>query len=104
MTDRASTGGRRSRLSKRVLRAWAWLAGAVALAMPLGALAAHPKITSHAAPRPVVVQKLVRRVIVLSPKKQPSQPRVVYVGGGSTTGGAAPASPPTTTTGGSGVP
>jgi hypothetical protein len=106
MTDRARTAApRRPRLSKRALRAWAWLAGAAALSAPLGALAAHPKVTTtHAAPRPVIVQKVLRRVIVVSPRKQPSQPEIVYVSGGTSAGGGAPAPAPTTTTGGSGVP
>lgn len=105
MTDRARTAPRRPRLSRRALRAWAWLAGAAALAAPVGALAAHPKVTTtHAAPRPVIVQKVLRRVIVVSPRKQPSQPRIVYVSGGTSTGGGASAPAPTTTTGGSSVP
>lgn len=105
MTDGARIAPRQPRLSKRALRAWAWVAGAAALSAPLGAFAAQPKVTTtHAAPRPVIVQKVVRRVIVVSPRKQPSKPEIVYVSGGTSTGGGAPAPAPTTTTGGSGVP
>ena len=103
MTE-ATPASRRPRLSKRALRLWAWLAGSAALAAPLGALAVQPKVPAeHAAPRPVIVQKVLRRVIVVTPRQQqPSQPRIVYVGSGSSGGGSAPA--PVTTTGGSGVP
>lgn len=105
MTDRAPAT-RRPRLSKRALRAWAWIAGATAVFAPLGALAARPTVpTERAAPRPVIVKKLVRRVIVVSPQQPSSPPRIVYVGGGTSTGGSAPApAPPPATTGGSGVP
>jgi hypothetical protein len=95
---------KRPRLSKRVLRAWAWIAGGVALFAPLGALAAQPKIALRAAAptRPVVIRKVLRRIIVVSPKTNPAPQRIVYVGGGSGGGGSAPA--PVTTTGGSAPP
>ena len=116
MTERVPVPApaRRRRLSRRALRAWAWIAGGVALLAPLGALVAQPKIAtaSIAAPRRVIVKKIVRRIIVISPKATVPPARVVYVGGGSSSsggssvgsssGGAAPA--PVTTTGGSGVP
>jgi hypothetical protein len=94
---------KRPRLSKRVLRAWAWIAGGLALFAPLGALAAQPKIATRAAPtRPVIIRKVLRRIIVVSPKTSPAPQRIVYVGGGSGGGGSAPA--PVTTTGGSAPP
>jgi hypothetical protein len=105
MTERAATP-RRPRLSKRALRAWAWIAGATAVFTPLGALAAQPRVpTERATPRPVIVKKLLRRVIVVAPRQASSPPRIVYVGAGTPTGGTAPApAPPPATTGGSGVP
>jgi hypothetical protein len=99
MTDRAPAP-RRPRLSKRALRAWAWIAGATAVFAPIGALAAQPTIyTERTVPRQVIVKKRLRRVIIVS-HQQTSSPRIVYVGGGASTGGSAPP----TTTGGSGVP
>lgn len=96
---------RRSRLSKRALRAWAWIAGATAVFAPLGLIGAQPKVataSADAGPRTVIVKKTIRRVIVVSPKVNPAPQRVVYVGGGSSGGGTAPA--PVTTTGGSAPP
>jgi hypothetical protein len=96
---------RRQRLSKRALRAWAWIAGATAVFAPLGLIAAQPKMATASAgtqPRTVIVKKTVRRVIVVSPKANPAPQRVIYVGGGSSGGGTASA--PVTTTGGSAPP
>jgi hypothetical protein len=102
MTD-AAAATRRPRLSKRALRAWAWIAGAAAVFAPLGALAVQPRIPSERAdPRPTIVKNLRRRIIVVAPQQRSSPPRVVYVGGGSSAGGSAPAPP--ATTGGSAVP
>jgi hypothetical protein len=92
-------------LSKRALRAWAWIAGATAVFAPLGLIAAQPKMATASAgtqPRTVIVKKTVRRVIVVSPKANPAPQRVIYVGGGSSGGGTASA--PVTTTGGSAPP
>ncbi len=108
MTERApsshAAAPRRQRLSKRTLRAWAWVAGGAALFTPLAALAAQPKVgtTSASAPRPVIIKRVVRRVVVVTAKQPTAPARVVYVGGG--TGGTAPAPAPVTTTGGSTVP
>jgi hypothetical protein len=97
------SASRRPRLSKRALRAWAWVAGGTALFAPLGALAAQrAPSTTVAVPRPVIVKKVLRRVIVVSPQRKAIRPRVVYVGGG--TSGAGSASAPVTTTGGSASP
>jgi hypothetical protein len=96
---------RRPRLSKRALRAWAWIAGGMAVFAPLGLIAAQPKVATASAamqPRTVIVKKTVRRVIVVSPKANPAPQRVIYVGGGSSGGASAPA--PVTTTGGSAPP
>jgi hypothetical protein len=101
----AHGAGRRPRLSKRMLRAWAWIAGGTALFVPLGALSAQPKVatTSAASPgRSVIVKKTIRRVILVSPRTAAIPQRVVYVGGGTSGGGSAPA--PVTATGGSAPP
>ena len=93
-------------MSKRALRTSAWLAGGVALLAPLGAIVAQPKIAAAQAPattRTVIVKRVVRRVIVISPRVTKPATRIVYVGGGSSggssTSAAAPA--PVTSTGGS---
>jgi len=110
MTERASSSHaaapRRQRLSKRTLRAWAWIAGGAALFTPLAALAAQPKVgtTSASAFRPVIINRVVRRIVVVAARQPTSPARVVYVSGGSTGGGTAPAPAPVTTTGGSTVP
>jgi hypothetical protein len=96
---------RRPRISKRMLRAWAWIAGGTALFAPLGALAAQPKVATPSAAsagRPVIVKQTIRRVILVSPRMAASPQRVVYVGGGTSAGGSAPA--PVTATGGSAPP
>jgi hypothetical protein len=104
----------RRRLSKRALRAWAWVAGAATFVSPAVALAVQPKpaTAAHAptrAPRrAVVVRKITRRVIVTQPAR-PSGVRYVVVGGGSSSssssGGGSASQPPApasaTTTGGS---
>jgi hypothetical protein len=97
---------RRQRLSKRTLRAWAWIAGGAALFTPFAALAAQPKVgmISASAPRPVIIKRVVRRVVIVAAKQSTVPARVVYVGGGTTGGGTAPAPAPVTTTGGSTVP
>src|SRR5512132_2216634 len=90
----AHGAGRRPRLSKRMLRAWAWIAGGTALFAPLGALAVQPKVattSSASAGRPVIVKKTIRRVIVVSPRMPAIPRRVGYVGGGTSGGGSAPA-------------
>jgi hypothetical protein len=74
------------------LRAWAWLAGAVALAAPLGALTLQPKVV--AAQAPVVIQKVTRRVVVVGGKAGAQS----KIASGSSAGTAL------TTTGGSAVP
>jgi hypothetical protein len=94
MTERARPAPRRRRLSRRALRTWAWIAGGAALFLPLGALAAQPKVATAAAasrPRPVVV----------APQAKTTPPQIVYTGGGSSSNGGAA---PVTTTGGSGAP
>jgi uncharacterized membrane protein YgcG len=116
----------RRRLSRRALRAWAWVAGLATFASPAAALAVQPKaeVPETARERPcrqiVIHRTVVRRVIVREPAA-PSGVRYVYAGGssgsiasgsssgwvgsgGSTSsgsGGSAPAPAPATTTGGS---
>jgi hypothetical protein len=112
MTDAARTT--RRRLSRRALRAWAWVAGIATFVSPAAALAIQPKPSVAAASatqarRPVVVvRKITRRVIVREPARS-APVRYVYAGGGSGGSGAvassgsapAPAPAPATTTGGS---
>jgi hypothetical protein len=103
---------RRTRLSKRTLRAWAWIAGGAALFTPLAALASQPKVgatTTVSAPRPVIIKRVVHRVVIVSAIQPTAPARIVYAGGGSSSGGstsggtvAAPA--PVATTGGSAPP
>jgi hypothetical protein len=96
-------GGRRPRASKRELRAWAWLAGALAFLAPaavFGAVPKPPQETARASDAPnIVIRKITRRIVISRPAG--SSP-VRYVTGGSTSGasgfGSAPAA---TSTGGS---
>jgi hypothetical protein len=99
----------RRRASKRELRAWAWIAGGLAFAVPWAALGAAPKPPSVQASaadsqRPVViVRKITRRVIVSHPSV-PAPVRYVTApsssnGSGSGTSAAPP--PPATSTGAS---
>jgi hypothetical protein len=102
----------RRRISKRTVRAIAWVAGGAAFLTPLGALAASPRPAVDRAdpPRPrVVVRRITRRVIIVKPA-EPQAPTIRYVGGGSSSastssssGGAVapPPAPPATSTGGS---
>ncbi len=91
------------RLSKRVLRTWAWVAGAAAFFSPWTVLGLSPKPAANAAEgkprRPVViVRKITRRVIIqAAPKTQP----VRYVYAPSSGGSSSSAPAPTTSTGGS---
>jgi hypothetical protein len=107
MTDAAP---KRPRLSRRALRAWAWIAGGIAFFSPWTVLGLSPKPAAGAEvarqPRQlVIVRKITRRVIIQdAPKSQPV--RYVYAAGtpgssasgssGSSSGSSAP-----TTTGGS---
>lgn len=105
MTKHVRQAPRRRRLSRRTLRTWAWIAGGAALFAPLGALAAQPKVATAVAasrPRPVVIHKVLRRVVVVAPQAKTPPPQIVYTGGGSSGGGGGAA--PVTTTGGSGAP
>jgi hypothetical protein len=67
------------RMSKRVLRALAWLTGGAAFAAPWGALALSPK-PMVAAPQPVqqvIIHRIIRHVYTQAPVK--GQPKVKYV-------------------------
>jgi hypothetical protein len=102
---------RRKRLSKGRVRAIAWVAGGATFLTGWGVLGMAPKPASSAGEtptrqrRPVVVHKILRRVIVIDPVPgAPVRSVPVPSAGGGTTGGgvSAPAPrPPTTTTGGS---
>ena len=112
MTDAPA---RRTRLSKGRVRAVAWVAGGATFLTGIGILGVAPKPASSSAPtkqsrvkRPVVVQRIVRRVIVTDPAAD-APVRVVPgpVSSGGSSGGSASggtssvAPPPATTTGGS---
>jgi hypothetical protein len=88
----------------------AWIAGGAAFLTPLGALASSPNTAAadragRARPR-VIVRKITRRVIVVTPAK-PQAPTIHYVGGSSSSsssgssGTVAQAPAPATSTGGS---
>jgi hypothetical protein len=99
MTDPAA---KRRRLSKRVLRAWAWLAGALAFFSPWAVLGLSPKPPPSAMAQParpvIIIRRITRRVIIReAPKPQPV--RYVTVGGGS-----GYSAPPVTTSGGTAPP
>lgn len=83
MTD---TRAPRRRLSRRALRALAWVAGGVAFASPFAALTASPRpavaADSGDARRVIIVRKITRRIVV-HPTPEPLPVRYVYVGGGS---------------------
>ncbi len=99
MTERRT---KRRRLSKRALRALAWVAGGVAFFSPWTVLGAAPKPAAGEAPKAksprqvVIVRKITRRVIVQDTAKVAP---VRYVS--SSSGGSAPAAAPVTTTSGS---
>lgn len=94
---------RRPRASKRELRAWAWVAGALAFLAPAAVFGAAPKPpqdTPQATDRPdFVIRKITRRIVITRPAA--SSP-VRYVTGGSTSGSSGVSSAPAaTSTGGS---
>jgi hypothetical protein len=95
---------RRRRASKRELRAWAWVAGAIAFVAPAAVLGAVPKppqdTTAQATKRPdIVIRKITRRIVITRPTA--SAP-VRYVSAGTTSGSSAVSSTPAaTSTGGS---
>lgn len=100
MTERA----RRPRVSARELRAWAWVAGALAFLAPAAVLGAAPRPPTTAAPaseRPtLVIRTLTRRIVVT----RPAAPAPVrYVAGGTASSGSGASNPPpaATSTGGS---
>lgn len=95
-------GARRPRASKRELRAWAWVAGALAFVAPaavFGAVPKPPQDAARASDRPnLVVRKITRRIVVT----RPAATHVRYVTGGSTSGsGSVSSAPATASTGGS---
>lgn len=106
MTEEAPKAARRPRLSKRVLRAWAWIAGATAFFSAWAALGLSPKPAVSAtgvADRPVVVVRKITRRIVITNAPKPAPVHYVYAGGGSSSsGGVSAPAPAPTTTGGSG--
>jgi hypothetical protein len=98
-----------NRLSRPALRAWAWVFGAVALALPWVALERSAEPASAAAPhapwkpRSILVRHVIRRVIVIDPvTQQPVSVPVQVIPGSSSGGGTAPApAPAPVSTGGS---
>lgn len=109
MTERPA---KRPRASRRELRAWAWVAGGIALVAPWSTIADAPTAAATKEPRPVlVVRKVTRRVIVTHPA-QPAGVQYVYAAspsGSSSSSSSSTSStssngggaPPTTSTGGS---
>jgi hypothetical protein len=96
---------RRTRLSKRALRLWAWVAGGLAFLSPWAALALSPKPAAQAAQAPserpvIIVRRITRRVIVRDAPR-PSAPQIRYVSSGSSSSAGSAVAPPTTTTSGS---
>lgn len=104
------------RLSRRALRALAWVAGGLAFLSPFAGLTISPKpatadpSSSEQGRQLIIVRRITRRVIERqAPEPQPV--RYVYVGGGSSGGsvpssaggggGAVAAPAPATSTGGS---
>jgi hypothetical protein len=93
------------RASLRLLRAWAWLAGAVSFLAPTAILATAPRPAASAVPvatspraPEVIIHHVIRRVVVRAPT------RVVTVGGSlqvPTVVTGAGAAPPAASTGGS---
>jgi hypothetical protein len=98
MTERA----RRPRASKRELRAWAWIAGALAFLAPAAVFGAVPKPPQDAAAASVrpnlVIRKITRRVVITHPA---GPAPVRYVSGGSSGSTSVSSSAPATSTGGS---
>ena len=104
----------RARATRRELRAWAWVAGGLALIAPWAAVADAPEASAGSEKRPVlIVRKVTRRVVITYPA-QPAGVQYVYVNGpssgsgsssssssSSSSGSSGGAPPPTTTTGGS---
>ncbi|HSL15867.1 MAG TPA: hypothetical protein VK962_06260 [Actinomycetota bacterium] len=102
------------RASKRELRAWAWIAGALAFLAPWTAIAANPKpataVDGGRAERPVkIIHRITRRVVIRDPVEDAGV-RYVYVGGGSSSSSSSTSSSgasgsaggsPSTSTGGS---
>jgi len=96
----------RARASRRELRAWAWVAGGLALLVPWAVVAEAQQASATKDKRPVVVvRRITRRVIITQPAK-PSGVQYVYTSApsssssssSSSSGGGAPAP---TSTGGS---
>lgn len=106
MTEGSTKAAKRPRLSKRALRGWAWIAGAVAFLSPWAALSLSPKpavSAARTADRPVMVVRKITRRIVITDAPRPAPVQYVVAGGGSSSsGGVAAAAPAPTTTGGSG--
>jgi len=103
MTER----GRRPRASRRELRAWAWVAGGLALVAPWAVISGSPPPAAAAdGKRPVtVIRRITRRVIITQPA-QPADVRYVYASSpsgssSSSSSSSSSAPPPTTSTGGS---
>jgi hypothetical protein len=91
---------RKKRMSKRALRAWAWVTGAVSFALPgaLFTVAPKPAVADAVPVKPKVIvrHKVVKRVVWVTDAPAASAPQVTYVSG------PAPAAPaPAANTGGS---
>jgi len=102
--EKAAGRAKPRRHSKRMLRVWAWVAGAVAFFSPWTVLGLSPRPPASEAAGPtqrrvIIVRKITRRVIIReAPKDRPV--RYVYAPATSSVSGSAPV----TSTGGSGTP
>jgi hypothetical protein len=95
---RTPAGARRPRLSKRILRRWAYVGGAVSFAVPWFVLSAVPKPPASAGaaqqqPQVIEVHKILRRIVVADPPNAPArtsaqQVRYVSIGGSGGGGGS----------------
>lgn len=109
-TTDGPTAARRARLPRGMLRAWAWIAATLGTLAPAAAIGAQPRSAVGSTERPVVVRRVIKRIVV-QPIIEEVPAQVVVVGGsssGSASGGTvsvssapAPAPAPPVSTGGS---
>jgi len=115
MTVRGAPNGtrmteRRARLPKAWVRAIAWVLGGATFLSIAGVFGAAPKPavsapdTQTAAPRRVIVRRIVRRIVIVAAPTAPvtaSVPSPASSSQGRGGGSSNPPAPPTTSTGGS---
>jgi hypothetical protein len=94
-TEQTGERTRRARAPKRVLRGWAFVAGAASFAVPWVALSAVPRppaAPQRVTPQVIDIRKVTRRIVIHDPAHTHvvagSPPvRYVYVGGSGGGGG-----------------